>query len=180
MKTLTVICYIVYFFIKYYLFKKWMDHKQHKSKYVILFKGLGEVLIIYFVCERFIVNDLNFIDVNLRLLLNWLLLLLIIFKPVNINFRIFFDKYNPYGFKNESKTIEGAGALIGNLERLLVAILMFYGQYSSVGLVFTAKSITRFERISKEPSFAEYYLIGSLYSIICVLIIYGVIMKDIV
>ncbi|HLR21754.1 MAG TPA: hypothetical protein VK087_07095 [Tissierellaceae bacterium] len=57
---------------------------------------------------------------------------------------------------------------------------MFYGQYNAIGLVFTAKSITRFERISKEPSFAEYYLIGSLYSIICVLVIYGVIMKDII
>lgn len=65
--------------------------------------------------------------------------------------------------------------MIGNLERFLIAILMFYGQYGAIGLVFTAKSVTRFDKITKEPNFAEYYLFGSLYSMLCVLVLYGLI-----
>ena len=41
------------------------------------------------------------------------------------------------------------------------------GQYSAVGLVLTAKSIARYDRISKDQSFAEYYLLGTLLSTIC-------------
>lgn len=38
--------------------------------------------------------------------------------------------------------------------------------YSAVGLVLTAKSIARYDRISKEQEFAEYYLLGTLLSTI--------------
>ncbi len=40
--------------------------------------------------------------------------------------------------------------------------------------MFTAKSIARYDKIAKNQAFAEYYLIGSLFSIICVLIIYAI------
>lgn len=63
----------------------------------------------------------------------------------------------------------GAGAIIGTLERLLVAVLCMMGQYAAVGLVFTAKTLTRYDRISKDPPFAEYYLIGTLGSLLFVL-----------
>ncbi|MCD0062157.1 DUF3307 domain-containing protein, partial [Streptococcus agalactiae] len=56
------------------------------------------------------------------------------------------------------------------LERLIMAILLISGQYAAIGLVFTAKSIARYDKISKSQVFAEYYLIGSLFSIISVLI----------
>ena len=44
-------------------------------------------------------------------------------------------------------------------------------QYSSVGLVLTAKSIARYNKISEDKEFAEYYLLGTLLSTICVLMI---------
>lgn len=118
-------------------------------------------------------EDLGHGKLVLNKLLSVILFIIIIFKPVNKNFKIFFGKYSPNESDDKGNTVEGAGALIGSLERLLVAILMYYGQYGAIGLVFTAKSVTRFEKISKEPNFAEYYLIGSLYSMICVLILYG-------
>lgn len=66
----------------------------------------------------------------------------------------------------------GAGALIGSLERILSAILLAGGQIAAIGLIFTAKSIARFDRIQKDQRFAEYYLIGSLSSmLICVLVV---------
>lgn len=67
-------------------------------------------------------------------------------------------------------TIPGAGAAIGFLERIIIGICILFGQFTSIGLVFTAKSIARYNKISENPSFAEYYLIGSLFSILSVLI----------
>ena len=59
-----------------------------------------------------------------------------------------------------------AGAIIGTLERLLVALLCVLGQYAAIGLVFAAKTLTRYDRIVKDPPFAEYYLIGTLGSLL--------------
>lgn len=55
-----------------------------------------------------------------------------------------------------------------------MGIFLLFGQFASIGLVFTAKSIARYDKIAKNQAFAEYYLIGSLFSIICVLIIYAI------
>lgn len=53
-----------------------------------------------------------------------------------------------------------------------MGIFLLLGQYAAIGLVFTAKSIARFNKISENQAFAEYYLIGSLFSIISVLVLY--------
>lgn len=102
-----------------------------------------------------------------------LLFFVLITKPVNIVFKLFFSKYQPDEVAEVQTTKAGAGALIGQLERLVMAIFLIWGQYAAIGLVFTAKSIARFDRISKDQSFAEYYLIGSLFSIISVLALYA-------
>nr|WP_231700385.1 DUF3307 domain-containing protein [Streptococcus halichoeri] len=98
-------------------------------------------------------------------LLNLILFLVLITKPTNIAFKIWFDKYQPLHYTRE-ETIAGAGATIGNLERMMIGICLFLGQYATIGLVFTAKSIARYNKISENPSFAEYYLIGSLFSML--------------
>ncbi|HSH35263.1 hypothetical protein [Schnuerera sp.] len=118
------------------------------------------------------VNFLQFISSEL---LRGALFIIVILKPVNTSFKILFQKYAPEESDDGRNTVEGAGAVIGNLERLLIAILMYYNQFGAIGLVFTAKSVARFDKISKDPVFAEYYLIGSLYSIISVLVFYGII-----
>lgn len=38
------------------------------------------------------------------------------------------------------------------------------GQLKRMGLVLTAKSIARYDKISKDQTFAEYYLLGTLLS----------------
>lgn len=58
-----------------------------------------------------------------------------------------------------------AGAFIGILERIFTLTLVLVNQYASVALIFAAKSITRFEDL-KNRKFAEYYLIGTLSSIL--------------
>ena len=105
-------------------------------------------------------------------LIRWAVVLLLIHKPANILIANILSGYKPDG-KNApdgGKTVQGdrnAGRMIGTLERIIMVIFIAIGQYSAVGLVLTAKSIARYDRISKDQSFAEYYLLGTLLSTIC-------------
>lgn len=56
------------------------------------------------------------------------------------------------------------GRVIGTVERVIMLILIYMDQYSAIGLVLTAKSIARYDRITKDEKFAEYYLLGTLIS----------------
>lgn len=66
----------------------------------------------------------------------------------------------------EETEYKNAGKLIGILERILVVILVMLNQYAAVGIIFAAKSLTRYDKIVKDPSFAEYYLVGTLLSLL--------------
>ena len=55
------------------------------------------------------------------------------------------------------------GALIGNLERALIFLLVFINQPAGIGFLVAAKSILRFEE-AKKQKLAEYVLIGTLLS----------------
>ena len=66
---------------------------------------------------------------------------------------------------------KSVGRHIGTLERIIMMIFISIQQFSAVGLVLTAKSIARFDKIQKERDFAEYYLLGTLSSTICAVII---------
>lgn len=101
--------------------------------------------------------------------LNLIFYVLLVGKPTNIAFKILFAKYQPTS-KKKMDTITGAGSMIGFLERLVIGTCLVYGQFASIGLVFTAKSIARYNKISEDPAFAEYYLIGSLFSILSALL----------
>ena len=112
----------------------------------------------------------------------YLLYFLCIAKPANITFKILFSAYqvkpeSEQEDDNSTKTKNGAGALVGILERFLYAVFIVLGQYSAVGLTMTAKSIARYDQITKNPAFAEYYLIGTLYSILYTVVLYGIIFK---
>ena len=111
-------------------------------------------------------------DITLR----WALLLLLIHKPANITFKKLLSKYDA-AETDKPDTLPGAGAVIGSLERTLCAIFIGLGQYASIGLIYTAKSIARFKKIEENPRFAEYYLIGTLYSILFVVVCYLLVVK---
>lgn len=104
--------------------------------------------------------------------MRWILAVMLIFKPTNITFKMLFHRFSPKEEKPVS--IQGAGAVIGSLERILMLIFLALGQFASIGLIMTAKSIARYDKISKDPVFAEYYLIGTLFSIMTTLIVYFV------
>lgn len=61
-----------------------------------------------------------------------------------------------------------AGRRIGTLERWLILLLITSNNVSIMGLVITAKSIVRYPQLS-HPEFAEYYLLGTLFSVVLAL-----------
>ncbi len=71
-----------------------------------------------------------------------------------------------------------AGRAIGTLERWIMLTLILLGQYGLIGLVLTAKSIARFKKIEQDPEFAEYYLLGTLYSTL-IAIVCGVVLSHV-
>ncbi|WP_232790069.1 DUF3307 domain-containing protein [Bacillus sp. SN10] len=62
-----------------------------------------------------------------------------------------------------------AGMWIGVLERTIILILCMINSISSIGFIIAMKALTRFKQFD-DKSFAEYYLIGSMFSIIFAII----------
>lgn len=116
--------------------------------------------------QMFFINRLN----HEALLL--VLMFVLITKPANVSFKIFFSRFADDLSPTLVQPVAGAGAIIGTMERIITALLLLVNQYAAIGLIFTAKSIARYDRISKSQKFAEYYLIGSLFSILWVVICY--------
>jgi len=67
--------------------------------------------------------------------------------------------------EEDAKGITGAGRIIGILERTIILTLVIVNQIDAVAIIFAAKSIIRFQS-SKERKFAEYYLIGTMSSVL--------------
>jgi len=63
-----------------------------------------------------------------------------------------------------------AGRVIGVLERWIVLALTVAGQWSAIAIVFGAKSIARFREL-KRRGFAEYYLVGTLTSVLVAVVL---------
>lgn len=113
------------------------------------------------------------------LICKWTLGILIVHKPANILIQSLIGPYKPKLEKGEIKPKDNnVGRVIGTVERIIMLMLIYMNQYSAIGLVLTAKSIARYERISKDEKFAEYYLLGTLISsgivIICAAILFKV------
>ena len=160
--------------IKIYLTK----NTRIKESILYIFDQISHILIILVLSEIVFEGKLNTFTLTYipRDILLWVLVILLITKPTNVTFKILFSKYQLKENIND-KTVEGAGAIIGNLERILSVIFIETGNINSIALVYTAKSIARFKQIEENKSFAEYYLIGTLFSILSSILIFYVIFK---
>lgn len=99
-----------------------------------------------------------------------LLVLLLIGKPSNILIQQLLNSYRPKQNDCIIKSDAKAGRLIGTLERLLILILLVNDGYTAIGFVLTAKSLVRYDKITKDPGFSEYYLLGTLLSTLIAII----------
>lgn len=113
------------------------------------------------------------IQISEKSLLSGVLAVLLIYKPADILIQKILKTYRPVSEIRDNKIIikdNNTGRIIGMIERTIMLVFLVIGQYSSVGLVLTAKSIARYDRIAKEKDFAEYYLLGTLLSTIIVVL----------
>lgn len=175
---LTLLAIMVHFFIdlvKYQMEKKnkhgWAKRVQAKEIYVL--DQMVHLLSLFFISGLVSTSIHPFmisLPLNTSFFLGVLPAILFLFKPANITFKLLFGRFSPE--EKDLVSIKGAGAVIGSLERLLMLIFLSLGQFSAVGLIMTAKSIARYDKISKDPVFAEYYLIGTLYSILVTVFLY--------
>ena len=72
-----------------------------------------------------------------------------------------------HSFIDEVKT----GKWIGILERILILIFLFTNQLASIGVIIAVKSLARFKMMDNKI-FAEYYLIGTLLSVVYTFILF--------
>jgi hypothetical protein len=56
------------------------------------------------------------------------------------------------------------GRLIGNLERIVLTIVVAAGSYAALAFLVAAKGVVRSEQFERNRDFTEYFLIGSLSS----------------
>jgi len=77
-----------------------------------------------------------------------------------------------HGFIDEVK----AGKWIGILERILIVIFLYSNQFASIGFIIAVKSLARFKMLENKI-FSEYYLMGTLISVVYTFIAYGVLEK---
>jgi hypothetical protein len=61
------------------------------------------------------------------------------------------------------------GRLIGNLERIVLTIVVAAGSYAALAFLVAAKGVVRSDEFDKDREFAEYFLIGSLASVLVAL-----------
>lgn len=182
----TIVILSILIVIKYLVEINLVNYLKNKSlnlyEKFIIYKQIFFISIIYILSEiifkKYIINISYFI-INHNIF-RMILLTLTITKPANVIFKKLFHKYSDSIISDKKEinnTEEGAGALIGNLERILSVIFLYLGQISAIGLIYTAKSIARFKQIEENRRFAEYYLIGTLYSILYAIVSYYLIMK---
>lgn len=143
--------------------------------HIIIILITGSFLIINQVEVNYLSNLDNIIlqlELNPEIILSWILILFIIYKPSSISIRIILDHFEPKHKKEEDVGIENAGALIGIFERLIILLMLYAGQFTTIGFVLTAKSVARYNKISEDPQFAEYYLLGTLLSSLLIIVSY--------
>ncbi len=141
----------------------------------------------YFACRAgagaevlpFFENFFALIGFSMTNTAKWILAILLVNKPANIFIQQMIGIYKPlpkpqkdaaHVISEEVLQDKNAGRFIGSLERMIMLLLLSAGQYASLGLILTAKSIARYNRIATDQYFAEYYLSGTLLSTACALI----------
>jgi len=155
--------------------------KEISEKWVYIMDQLLHIGILFIFSFWLSINSNFSVDLVTDMFfgLKVVLFIVIIHQPVNVTFKKLFSKYTPKekDYVDGKEPILGAGSTIGTFERLLMGIFVSIDQFSAIGLIIAAKSIARYNKLSEDSQFAEYYLIGTLYSVLMTIIIYIILFK---
>lgn len=122
------------------------------------------------ITEPFIFQD------SYHLFISGILVLLLLMRPANRIIRLLSLQYDPKVIEKESdgkqedspklSGFKGAGAMIGNLERLLILLSFLFGSLLSVVAILSIKAFARYKLIAEDPYFSEYFVIGTMLSVL--------------
>jgi hypothetical protein len=73
----------------------------------------------------------------------------------------------------------GMGALIGILERWIILTLVIYGNFTALAFIIAAKTAIRYKKFETSKHFSEYFIVGTLSSVVIALLI-GILIKFII
>ena len=192
--SLTLVCIWLAVSISHFALDKFKRHIKRKP---FIFDQLLHTAVIFFVWIIFndkttiwtYVTELNSnIFPRIALLSEnpyWTLLaILVILRPVGYLIRSneIWDFSNiietdPHKIE-PNKISPNAGRMIGYLERLIVLFLLLSNAIGTIGFIITAKAAIRFPEIISTPdeeqkrNQVEYFLIGTLLSMVCVFVVY--------
>ena len=142
-----------------------MKTYMRRGLWSFLTDQFAHILILYFISYQYIptsrlpiqsIDFLNTLSIPL-----FVFAILCCLKPTNILIKLILDKYK-IGDAESCQSIKNAGALIGNLERILTMVFVLIGQYEAVGFIVAAKSLLRFKETDTAKT--EYVLAGTLLS----------------
>ncbi|MFL2133889.1 DUF3307 domain-containing protein [Desemzia sp. FAM 24101] len=134
-----------------------------------VYLSLSSITILPFSVVESVIAELGW---TLESLLSWVLILLVLMQPCSITIKKVLNYYRPTSEEHVDEGIPNAGALIGVFERVFILLMLYANQFTAIGFVLTAKSIARYNKISENPQFAEYYLLGTLLSTLLIIISY--------
>lgn len=156
------------------IIKHYINYKTNNKykQYTFIFDQLLHITIIVAAALISIGNYENHIEINSYI--RWAVAIIFVLKPANVIFKNIFLKYKPENEEPEDST-KNAGSLIGDMERILSVICFATGQYIALGFIVTCKGFARHANIVKNQKFAEYFLIGTFYSLLYSFFIYYVV-----
>jgi hypothetical protein len=149
-----------------------VEHKLGRQGLVFAIDQAFHLLVLCLVAFAFPLSIASLVRYEMQI--RTFVLLLAVGKPVSVVFIQLFGFLKP-GDLQEGKS--GAGRTIGYLERLLLASLFLLGQLGAIGWVIAAKAFARSRQISESPAFCEYFLVGTLFSLLSVVVLYGVLLR---
>lgn len=107
---------------------------------------------------------------NLSTSIGEILITIIVYLIILFFGAIFLEKLlKVVDFKLEKSKEIKLSRYIGIIERALILTLVTFGYVSSIGIIFTAKSLARYKEFNKDK-YVEYYLLGTLASLFIALI----------
>lgn len=136
-----------------------------KGLWQFLIDQIVHILVLCFIAHQYVlqchlpIQCLNFRD-NISVPV-FIFAVLCCLKPTNILIKLILELYK-IGETESCENMKNAGALIGNLERILTLVFVLIGQYEAVGFIIAAKSLLRFK--DTDTAKTEYVLAGTLLS----------------
>lgn len=168
-------------FIRVAVDKRWKKEKQRFASFVMdQLLHVGIIVLVYY-CFGLSTNNTPLWQAGLasetvRRIIVYAVMLIIIWEPTAVFIKKLLSIVSQAGGITDDDSNAGAGKLIGELERVIIAVLVVADQLGVIGFVLTAKSLARFKQL-EDKSFSEKYLIGTLTSTSVAVIVALVLMQ---